>query len=216
MKSRERESEEKTLLDLCAGPSSPVAVPDPQGLHVGPSLGVGVSPRSWLGLRTEEAAGHRFLGSPSLGRVVGAGLVWGEPAGQPCLLCLGRAVPPGQPCRPCGVGGSCPLGLGLLWDGEGARRAGAGHPFHTPRCCSRLGPRPQGVWGLLRSLPGEEGVGKAAEKPLGSLANWLSLICKSLLGRNQPHENAISTQSLFWPLSCFRQKQFTLPVIKQG
>lgn len=70
--------------------------------------------------------------------------------------------------------------------------------------------------GLLQCLPGEEGAGRGADKPLGSLANGLSLICKSLLGRNQPHENAISTQSLFWPLSCFRQKQFTLPVIKQG
>lgn len=70
------------------------------------------------------------------------------------------------------------------------------------------GSPPQCVGGCLV----EEGSSK--EGP--GLVKGLSLICKSLLGRNQPHKNAISTQSLSQPLSCLRQKQFTQPPIKQG
>lgn len=103
---------------------------------------------------------------------------------------------------------------------SGAARALSGLELGTPPApqgaVPGAVPDPGGMGGCSGAFSGEEGAGRTAEKPLGSLANRLSLICKSLLGRNQPHENAISTQSLFWPLSCFRQKQFTLPVIKQG
>lgn len=75
----------------------------------------------------------------------------------------------------------------------------------APRVLPRITSAPWRVWGALHS-PG----GAVGRTP------GLSLICKSLLGRNQAHENAISTQSLLWPFSCLRQKQFTLPVIKQG
>lgn len=75
MKSCEPESEERTPPDLCAGPSSPVVVPTPGAARgaMPPAPGARVSPSSRLGLCMEEAAGHGFLGSPSLGRVVGAG-----------------------------------------------------------------------------------------------------------------------------------------------
>lgn len=81
-----------------------------------------------------------------------------------------------------------------------------------PRECDWSG----GSWGSPPQSVGGYLVEDSSGGKSPGLVKRLSLICKSLLGRNQPHENAISTQSLSQPLSCLRQKQFTQPPIKQG
>lgn len=174
-----------------------------------PTLGTRVSPRSWLGLCMEEAAGHGFLSSSSPGGQLERGGV----AGIPSRYGWEGLCPPVRPFPAWGAAacwGRVSSGTARVLDGVELGTLPAARDAAPGSVPDLSGLGAAQVW------LGEEGAGRAAEKPLGSLANGLSLICKSLLGRNQPHENAISTQSLFWPLSCFRQKQFTLPVIKQG
>lgn len=169
MKSRERESEEKTLLDLCAGPSSPVAVPDPRGCMWG-RLWVWGSPPvpGWVCARRRRL-GTGFLAPRPWGGWLEQGWCGVNRLGSPACCAWEGPCPLGSPAGPAEWGAAARWG----WVSCGMARVLDGLELGTPSTPRGAAPGsvpdPRGFGGCSGACLGRRGWARQQRSPWGLL-----------------------------------------------
>ena len=173
MKSWERESEERTLLDLCAGPSSPVAAPGPGGCMWGraPNPGCEALPRFLAGFVHGGGGWTRVSQLPIPGEGGQSGVSWlAAPLTAPGKGRAPRAAPPALRSR-----GQLPAGAGSPLGQRGCSMGWSSAPLPHPRVLSPAWSWTPVGWGAAQAPARGGGCGQGSREAPGLPCNRAEL-----------------------------------------